>query len=407
MRIPLLIILVAALSTDGAVITAASVERADVLTAINSASHGDTIMIPAGIATWSNSITNSKALTIRGAGIGNTIITNCQSGANDGQGCTFNLTCSDNGRMRLTGITFDGCRTSNIIYIDGSVWSAFRIDNCSFVGSRYRPINATGLLVGLVDNCVFADCTKTVDVYAGTHANLSWTNALTLGTTNTVMTEDCSFVYTNWGYSVTMATTSRGQGSRSAIRNCIWTNQQVASFFPIIDAHGNQLAVTGQVTNEPPGGGGNHRGSRQFEMYYNWFGSVSNQGKEFRLTDLRGGTCVIFSNNFYGFGMNTKFRMREEDGPSEYNFLTNYSGWDPHMLHFWSNNVNGALVATNEFLYAEDPEFIRPTTNLFWTILGSYTPLEYPHPFRRWDAADAAGISNISHSIIGGRRLGL
>src|SRR6202035_2434456 len=45
-----------------------------VQTAVNSALDGDTVVIPAGTATWSSTLTISKAITLQGAGVGQTII---------------------------------------------------------------------------------------------------------------------------------------------------------------------------------------------------------------------------------------------------------------------------------------------------------------------------------------------
>src|SRR5437762_14078419 len=49
---------------------------ASVQTAINSASGGDTISIPAGSATWTKTLVINKAITLTGAGSSSTIITN-------------------------------------------------------------------------------------------------------------------------------------------------------------------------------------------------------------------------------------------------------------------------------------------------------------------------------------------
>jgi hypothetical protein len=365
-------------------ITAASVERVDVAAAIATATHGDVVRIPAGTATWTSSIIiNQKAITIIGAGVNNTIITNTQTLPNTGEGVVFDVLCTNIGITRISGIQFNGNQTSNILFIRGDLWSSFRIDNCKFINVRYRAIAVSALLSGLIDSCTFVDCFKTVDVAGGNHETLSWQLPLTLGTIQSIVMEDCIFLYENWYPTATAATTSRGQGARSVIRHCTWTNHLNIGFFPIIDAHGNQLPVAGQTTAEPPGGTGGHRGNRQFEMYDNVFTTDTFPGKSFRLTDLRGGLCVIYNNTWVGTGMDPAFRVREEDGPSAFNYKTTYPGSDPLQLYFSNNTSRGVAISTVDFAYPEDPVFIIVGTNLFWSQMPSYTPLEYPHPFRR------------------------
>ena len=60
---------------QAAVINAAGCSQADVQAAINSASSGDIVAIPAGTCTWTNGITLSKRITLQGNGVGSTIIT--------------------------------------------------------------------------------------------------------------------------------------------------------------------------------------------------------------------------------------------------------------------------------------------------------------------------------------------
>src|SRR3989344_1236101 len=61
-------------------ITAASCSSTDVQNAINSASHGNTVVIPAGTCVWTTSVKiPGKAITVQGAGVGKTIIRNVQN----------------------------------------------------------------------------------------------------------------------------------------------------------------------------------------------------------------------------------------------------------------------------------------------------------------------------------------
>ena len=57
-------------------IDAASCSRQDVQSAIDAASDGDVVIIPPGSCTWNTAVTfSNKAITVQGAGIDQTIIT--------------------------------------------------------------------------------------------------------------------------------------------------------------------------------------------------------------------------------------------------------------------------------------------------------------------------------------------
>jgi hypothetical protein len=80
--------------TNAATINAATSSLSDVTAAINNASAGDTVVVPAGSYSWSSNIMLSKNITVKGAGAGNTIIT----------GGAFNI---DNSSARVSGFTFN------------------------------------------------------------------------------------------------------------------------------------------------------------------------------------------------------------------------------------------------------------------------------------------------------------
>ena len=84
------------LDVQAATIPATTCSRADVQAAITAASNGDTVTIPTGTCVWSSKVTITKSLTIQGAGIDETVIT---------QGFIINSGVND---YRITGITFDG-----------------------------------------------------------------------------------------------------------------------------------------------------------------------------------------------------------------------------------------------------------------------------------------------------------
>src|SRR5262249_30319157 len=88
-------------STASKVTTAASCSQTDVQAAINLASTGDTVVMPSGTCTWTTRMNINKAITLRGAGTGQTII---EDGVTSGP--LLILTAVANEASRLTAIEF-------------------------------------------------------------------------------------------------------------------------------------------------------------------------------------------------------------------------------------------------------------------------------------------------------------
>jgi len=107
-----------------ATFTAASCNSSDVQAAINSASDGDTVLIPDGSCSWSSGITTSKQIWIRaqnytptpmGTGTRSVTITNNSSTP------LFSVTSGNSYHVRITGIRFnEGTGNSNHIRLNGS-----------------------------------------------------------------------------------------------------------------------------------------------------------------------------------------------------------------------------------------------------------------------------------------------
>ena len=118
---------------------------------------GDTIAIPAGTFTWTTGVAITKAISLQGAGVGQTIIKDGVQGNR-----LIQVTLAAGGLTRLTAIEFqDGGRTSTaggqggIIHVDGNNTngSQFRMDNC-------RTTDLNGYLVfdtviGVLDHNYF------------------------------------------------------------------------------------------------------------------------------------------------------------------------------------------------------------------------------------------------------------
>src|SRR5436190_20708683 len=93
---------------------------------------GDTILVPSGTFTWTAGITITKAITLQGQGIGQTIIRD--AGGNG----PHNWTLVAGQPSRMTGIEFqDGGRATTkygwlLIHGSNTNGSTFRMDHCKF-----------------------------------------------------------------------------------------------------------------------------------------------------------------------------------------------------------------------------------------------------------------------------------
>lgn len=373
------------------------VTQADVESAIAAAWPGDTVQLSGGTAPWSTELVINKGIHLKGDGIGSTVITNTQGtggSVNSGQWQVIDITLSAN-RTTISGFTFDGNRTGNGIYMGGTTGQEGIIYNCRFFEVRGRAIENRGMHSGLIYNCTFDDCFKTTDVYgAAANQNAPFAAALTLGTIECVVREDNTINYTDGGWYPVSAggTCSHDYGGRGVFRYNTWNNLGALEIYPIVDAHGNAATVSGTSTDEPPGGTGSDRGTRQLEVYantHNHYGTASNV----RPFDLRGGTCVIFDNQYNDLGsgsFSNSIRVREEDAPYENNLVSAYPGMDMHRLWYWDNMLDAGEITGLSNQNAQDANYIVIGTNAYnrepesgdIIDISSYTPLVYPHPWR-------------------------
>ncbi len=106
-----------------ATINVSSCSQSAVQTAINSASNGDTVTVPAGSCSWAGAVTiTNKTITLQGAGSGtNGTVINYSGGSHTLLSIKAG---SQTGRMDVSGFRFVGCDTS---YQSHNYWDAMHI----------------------------------------------------------------------------------------------------------------------------------------------------------------------------------------------------------------------------------------------------------------------------------------
>ena len=269
---------------------AASCSQAAVQAAVDAAADGDIVQIPACVTTaWSTYVTvNNKAITIRGAGIGNTILSAAGDGSysfyvpdtNTKMVKFYDMTLTVAGNQSCVSAPFYSCGN---IKIDGGINGSptFVVGRISFDhrpansrgGFSARGVEITNGLAGLIHHWECHDVYACVFVF-GTN-DTAWAAPTGLGDANSVYIEDGSCNTSQYSYG---ACTESGSGGSYVFRY-------------------NTTSGNGTGQHGPCESGG--RGHRRTEIYHNTFNAAT--GRAYDASALAGGTGVSFNNRYIGF----------------------------------------------------------------------------------------------------------
>lgn len=376
---------------------AATVAYSDVSNAVALSTVGDTVVVPAGTVTWTNTLTLTNGITLRGAGAGQTTIYGTGNNL-----IYFNLS-ADN-PARVTGFSFTNIWDSSYacaVYVLGDYHNgssgpstAVRIDHCNFLGGGRTVYFVGQKAYGLVDHCNFTNGMNTVAVQA--FDNLSWDEPFGLGTTNAVVVENCVFYQTGLSLGTQVY---NEEGARFVVRSNTFIKLGTGDY-QFVECHGNQNYYTGT--------GADYRGCLFGEVYGNTF-----VGENYRrITYWRSGTILSYNNafnitNVYEGATLSCIQITDEETHRS-SLQPNHCDWPFQDAvtnsYFWGNTLRGTSMTTiddetggyctngvfvvNTDYWLSDPR-TTTTTNRSGAVnvLSGYTPLAYPHP--RVTAEDA------------------
>jgi hypothetical protein len=367
---------------------AASCSQTDLQNALNSASTGDTIIVPAGSCSWSD-VSVNKAVFLKGAGSGQTNIT-----VNGSPSVTIT---KQTRIIRIEGFSFSSSNVSNPIVIQGS-WL-----NTQPVIVEYNSftMNNSGMFYLFVcGGVIFSHNSFTGDwgsnpftVKDQANTN-SWTTADSMGTHDTDGTKNI-YIEDDTFYGSAYGIIDCDDNCRVVMRH---NNISFGSF----NSHGRSTS---------------HYGMRHFEIYNNSFydpdpDAPHDLGNISQFIWIRGGTGVVFdnymdniSNSTWGEKPQVRLSIRGAEDvrpqgtcqqvsypvPAQLGQNHNGTSYFTDPIYFWGNTGNWILPEIDDWNWGNPCGF---TWSAFFqwgrdginsaltggTPKPGYTPFPYPHP---------------------------
>ena len=286
------IVLRAADQSNAKVIQAVSCQFTDVSNAVAKASTGDVVDLPAGTATWTETL-NLNGVSLNGSGTNSTVLIDEEnrSGSSPQMINVYPaagfLTQVSNIQL-LGGVTNTSPNYFGAIAVFGAAGSSWRIDNNIFNGLYAKAIASYGNSFAVIDHNVFYE--KLISIAVNTfipndgEGDASWAYPPTYG----LNSSNVLYVENNYFTNLTSFVASVGAidgngGSRMVFRyNIVWNDS--------FNNHGTES-------------GGRVRSQRSFEVYGNTFTCSPGSAVYpiFAALLVRGGSGVIFSNTASGY----------------------------------------------------------------------------------------------------------
>jgi hypothetical protein len=374
-----------AFGASAATVTAGSCAQSAVQTAVNSASDGDTVVVPAGTCTWSSAVSvSNKTIILRGSGsaAGGTRI---QHGGGSNTLIAIEAG-SKTGKMDLSGFWFSGASNDwggTAVQIGGpSGWKNLRIHHNVFDGNYPWTIRGSASTHGLIDNNIFRG--RAYGILLNGSGAADWSTPLVLGSADFFFVEDNRFefddFYGNTGAPVMdMYSGGRVVFRNNTVRDGLWET--------------HDKARSGLVS------------ANAYEIYNNTFTASSNKWKGL---DISSGTGAVWNNTFSGdytvaigaidYKSFDPRGIRACDGtdPADQN-VAGQSGWRcqyqigtqgegasaySYPLYLWNNRLNGAGTDMKCTSGCQHLQAGRDFINNGSAAKPGYAAYAYPHPLQ-------------------------
>ena len=390
-----LILLCLATPARAADINAASCSDTHVQAAVDSAVNGDRVLVPPGSCTWSTGVdVIDKGITIAGAGIGVTIITNAMAA---GFVFDINITAATP-IVNLTGFTFDGdnldTASKPLVQVSGHRIDSWRVHHNEFINLKGTAITVRldgGTSSGLIDNNTFimplSGGTKSIRVFGGSLGDgLPFVEPFGLGQDNFLFVEDCTFTF----FAKEDGALDAFSGARYVFRHNTVTNTNV-------EHHGADS--------------GGFRGVHSMEIYENTFDKPA--AGNIRAHYFRAGSGVLYNNTYTGnyntnsivltiFRSDTSFvpwgqcdglSIWDENQPGQSGYacldqpghiFTDTSGGSNTLegVYEWGNTLNGTDLDFSTNGHSSASYLVEGRDFFNDTVRPGYTPFTYPHPLQ-------------------------
>lgn len=345
--VALILMLPCRVEARGNIINAKSTSFADVELAVSRASSGDTVIIPAGTSSWSQTLKVTKAITLLGStvvsGDHNTamaaddltiIVDDVPIGAPAGRAIIIDFSCASGQSGRISGITFRaGSRTASP-NLGGVVLSGnsdqVRVDHCHFDNLHSSNLTIGGVLHGVIDHCFFNETNFAASIVVinggGEYGDEAWTQDAQFGSGNFMFIEDCTFSWLGDPGKQNACGLDSYHGGRYVARYCTFNNSKP-------NTHGTDSS-------------GRMRSSRAVEIYgnkLNWTRGYSPTGGQ-----LRGGGLLIHDNIYTNYGSGYGLHVYRAFFPFLFGGAFGTNPWDSNDPHgvYESGTHDGANRAT-------------------------------------------------------------
>src|SRR5438034_3843121 len=317
-------LLTACAAAKAATISAESVQAPDIRKALNLVRAGDTVVIPAGSANWTQGVSwNAPAnVTLKGAGTSATgggdqtvIIDNYASGQP-----LLNFQVGSTGVFRMTGITVQSgsgsIKDGGTININGP--GNVRIDHCHLIATstaNYKMIRFGSGVFGVMDHCIL-DFTGTNALYfyngrqgAGDWmGNLEWSLPTDFGSADYFYIEDNIIN----GYAT-------GGVYYTRVFDGITSAKVVLRFNDVAQATLGETHGTGHS--------GDDRGLRSQEAYGNRVTSSLAADPNYCALDMGNGTTLLWGNTWNQVYKNIYLFKETRKNNATYNQTATPNGW--------------------------------------------------------------------------------